>query len=801
MFRKISGDGIAPVVLIDIRSDTFQTISHILSALEHPEHIIVTHTNQALEASLSRLRLVFFINHNSELECRSIPGYVIDEFQSCGTMFGLKSKLVLRPSNSSSVMPRRVIIPQGNIEFGLDGDFSSVSIKTGTGQHVHWHEYTIDTDLGRLTGNVSLHSKLYQCYLHAVTSHCLPDPLLGHTGTEESLNMLQSAAFLSFQRLGKDDAKLLESIGNLTPSRVFHPPHLKSMVTVEWSNLPVFSQHHDFHPAVLSILYHARAMEALYDKPVVFKLPRREESLLIRAASRNQVYYPLDLQNLRHSYAPISEDAVYKSRDIADGQGAEQAAYQMSWSIWNDRPGLSHGPLKLWDAMQSWKPVGPAEEGISLRYSRYWLTFNASKNWLHIYDFCQEALHCDPRDAKIKLAFSLSAASFSGTKYADILPLIPIFATDTRFRGLARPSEPHYVLSDGTHPSHARLEALMSQFALPLEQTPAHNMKTTAGKKVTKKERKQEYDRSISEMTSKAARSTVERWPDIWCDLPDQWFNTQRSTESVDAYLLSISRNISFKNHIRRLQDILNHYGTGILPNVPYQFSPQFGARSKASYPSLRDLLMSRYNYPQPPTRKRPSTGCVMPSVVTIAAESSNPPSTGEDGLSYLIQELRHSRESLQQLYGEDLNKSYSDLLGKGAPFLVQRGVPPQEALRYYRDLCSEEKDTIFSEISESLALSRNTEYDLLHISGLLPRITPRSILRELSRDRIHTLTDQWKHAIIRYAVAFLKYQQSQRLLDLSSRHRDEELLREAETACEEVAAVCSPDWLLIQVS
>ncbi|KAH9046985.1 hypothetical protein EDB83DRAFT_2634842 [Lactarius deliciosus] len=163
-------------------------------------------TNQALEASLIRLRLVFFVNQNSELECRSMPGYVVDDLQSSGTMFGLKNQLVLRPSNGSSETPRQVIIPQGNIEFGMDGDFSRVSITTGTARNVDWHEYTINTDLGRLAGNVSLRSKVYQCYLHALMSHCLPDPLLGHTGTEESLNMLQSAAFLSFQRLDKDDA-------------------------------------------------------------------------------------------------------------------------------------------------------------------------------------------------------------------------------------------------------------------------------------------------------------------------------------------------------------------------------------------------------------------------------------------------------------------------------------------------------------------------------------------------------------------------------------------------------------------
>ncbi len=800
MFRKISGDSAAPVYLIDIRSATFQMISRLLSALESPEHIIIMCTNHALEASLGRLHLVFFVNQNSEFECRSMPGYVIDESQSCGTMFGLKNQLVLRPSNGSLEMPRRVVIPQGDIEFGLDGDFASVSVKTGTARHVHWHEYTIDTDLGRLTGNVSLHSKLYQCYLHALTGYCLPDPLLGHTGTEESLNMLQSATFLSFQRLGKDDAKLLDLISDLTPIRVYYPSHLRSMVTVKWNNLPILSQHHDFHPAVLSILDHAHAMEALYDKPDVFVIPRREASLLTRTASRNKVYYPHDLQSLRHSPSSISEDVAYKSRDVADGRGAEQVAYQMSWSVWNDRPCLSRKLPQLWDAMQSWKSLGPAERGISLRYSRYWLTFNAAKDWLGIYDSCQEALNRDPQDSKIRLAFSLSAASFSGTDYADIIPLILIFATDPRLHGLTRPSPPHYELSDGTYPNHARLANLMSRFALPIERTPAQTMEVqeTASKKAAKNQRRQEYNNSISEIASEVAQLTVEWWPETWCDLlPSEWFDTQRCGESVEAYLQSVFQNIDFRNHIHRLQDILNRYGTSTPPKAPYVFSPQSSARPpKVSSPSLREVLMSRANIPRPPTRERPSSGDAIPSTFTIATES-NPPSTKKDGLSSLIQELRRSRESLLQLYGEDLNKSYGDLLGKRASFLVRRSVPPQKALLQYRDLCSKKKDGIFSEISEALAPSQKQEY-VDSVSGLWPRITPRSILRELSRDRVHTLTDQWKHAFTRYAVAFLKYQQSQRLLELSSRRRDEELLREAETACEDVAAACSPDWLLI---
>jgi len=571
------------------------------------------------------------------------------------------------------------------------------------------------------------------------------------------------------------------------------------MVTVEWNSLPVLSQHHDFYTAVLSILDHARAMEALYDKPVDFNIRPRVTALLNRAASRNRVYYPHDLQVFLCASSSIPVDIAYKSRDVADERTAELAAYQTSWSVWNGQPCLSQKWYELWGAMQSWKSLGPAKKGISLRYSRYWLTFNAAKDWLCIYDICQDALYCDPQDSKIELSFSLSAASFSGTDYLDIIPLILIFATDTRFQDLTRPPPSHYDLSDGTYPDHARLVNLMSQFALTLEETPAQTMEIRAiDYRRVATERRREYNSSIDEIASTAAQSIVERWPQRRCNLPHQWFDTQGCRECVNAYLLSISRNIDLRDHIHCLQAIIDCYKITIPPDTPYVFSPRFGVKSpKAVSPSLREVLMSRTTFAQLLIYEQ--FDFAIPSTVTIGAESK-PPSSREDSLSCLIQEFQQSRESLLQLYGEDLSKSYSDLLEKAAHFPVHRGVPPQEALRHYRDVCSKQKGALFSELSEALAPSQRLE-NVVSVSGLWPRITPRSILRELSRNRIHTLANQWKLAITRYAVAFLKYQQSQRLLELSSKGRDEELLQEAKTSCEEIVAACSPDWLLIQVS
>jgi hypothetical protein len=802
MLRKVPGDQDAFISLIDIRSPTFRMVSHLLSALESPEHITIVHTPQTVEASLPRLRLSFFINDKSEIECRSIPGYVIDKHQSSGTMCGLINQLVLCPSGGSSELPRRVIIPQGDVLHTLEGDFAKVSINTGTEQLVHWHEYTIDTDLGRLLGNVSLGSKLYQCYLHAVTSHCLPDPLLGQTGTEESIYMLRSAAFKSFQRLGNYEEKLLGLISELTPHRDYYPPHLESMATVKWNGLPTLSQHHDFHPAVYSLINHARDLEVLYDRPATITILERTKPLLNRAATRNWVYYPPDLQSSAPPLPSGLGDVVYRSRDVGKGRSDGHAAYQISWAIWNDRPVLSQKWRRLWDAMQPWKSVGPARQEVSLQYSRYWLDFDIAQDWIRIYNLCRKATSHNSQDVKITLAFSLAAASFSQPEYRDILPLILIFATDIRFQGLRAPVEPQYTLPDGTFPDYNHLVKLISQSAYPIERTPAFKMSVQAnGKKKVARQRREEYNRVVDEKKSAAALTIIAQWPKKEIpDLSHQWFNASTCKAHVESYIQSIVRNSKLKDHVEDLQSVLNLYDmstTGVTDRA-YTFSPQYTAtvkHSEAVSLSIGRLLKFRPNIT---TQSTCDPDRAISSAVTVVSRSVSPSTCGK-GLGSLIQEFRSSQKRLLQLYGDDLDKSYGELLRKNDLSTTERVIPSYEALRYHRDACRERKDAIFSELLEDLNPYRRVD-EILNITGLWPRITPRSILLQLSWGHGNTLTEQWKDVIINYAIAFLKYQQSQRLLEHVSRHQDDAFFREVETICEDVAAACPHEWLLIQV-
>src|SRR6266403_3086948 len=648
--------------------------------------------------------------------------------------------------------------------------------------------------------NTSLISKLYQCYLHALTSHYLPDPLLGHTGTEEALYMLRSASCQSFQRLDVHEAKLLELIGNLTPDRFYYPRHSQSMVAVKWNDLPALSQHHDFFRVVCSLLDHARALEALYDQPAVFDTPKRNELLLNRAASRNELYYPLDLQI--SDQASSLNDVEYRSRDVPGSESAELVAYQTSWSIWNSQPPLGRSLPKLWDVMCSWGTLGPASSEVSLRYSRYWLECDFAQDWFVIYNLCRRAINENHRKSRFKLSFCLSAAAYSKSKFAGTVPILIISALDHRCQNLNPPSERSYVLPDGVAPEYKRLEDLVFQFALPIGSIPAHFFKATANTKKAQKRRKEEYDTAIRMKSSAVADSILRQWPEYSsANFHEPWFDRPGCLQRIEQYIKSISRNVRLREHVLQLQSILQDHTSVSTPvsTAPYLFSPRFITRhTKSISYSIRDVLLFRTTIQLSPTDGEPFPLQSL-DILPAAETEGGPLPVGSDSLRTLIDELRHSQRPLLQLYGNELNESYRELMERSASQSAWGAVPSHELLRLYHGECSHRKDKSFSDILAALAPSQTVE-KVNGMAGLWPRITPRSLLRQLAQDRIGSLPHRWKVMITHYALCVIKFQQSRRLLELSSRQKHEELVREIESMRSDVLAESTPDWLLVQV-
>ena len=218
--------------LIDLHSFTVKAVLTILGPLEHAAHvhIILNGETKVLKVHLSRLKLNFFLKKGvTQLESKQFREMTVDANQSFGTLTELINKLVLRGNNDSS---RSVIISHGDVLFKPEGSHVRVQIDTST-QHLSYHLYHINRQIGRLVDNGSLRSKLFKCYLHAVTAHCLIDELTGRTDTEEVLSTLASPSVGSFLSLNQMEVDLLMLLAQLTPRRQYYPRHLRVMQEVQ----------------------------------------------------------------------------------------------------------------------------------------------------------------------------------------------------------------------------------------------------------------------------------------------------------------------------------------------------------------------------------------------------------------------------------------------------------------------------------------------------------------------------------------------------------------------------------------
>ncbi|KAF8132464.1 hypothetical protein EV363DRAFT_108384 [Boletus edulis] len=203
--------------LVDMHSPTWKVVSDHLKCLDVPENLIITtfpiNTPQSspvrqLSAILPRYGLSFFMNQDGDLESRDFKHMVYDEDQCIGTLFGLENRLVLRSKVQVEGRPvhRCVVIPDGLLSADKSSHLSRFA-ENGKYplQPITFNRYTVDTELGCLTGYTSWRSKLYLAYLHVQTSvDWRPDPLTGRTGIQEALRFLRSAASRS---IGEGDTR------------------------------------------------------------------------------------------------------------------------------------------------------------------------------------------------------------------------------------------------------------------------------------------------------------------------------------------------------------------------------------------------------------------------------------------------------------------------------------------------------------------------------------------------------------------------------------------------------------------
>jgi hypothetical protein len=780
--------------LVDPRGQTFGMILNSLASLETRNNLVVTY-NAASELciELPRFRLSFVLR-NGRLHSHNFPGMVVDKDQSSGTMIGLQNQLVLR-SETQFARSRRVIIPQGKVKFLSSDNHISVAIETPGANPVLYQDYEIDTDLGRLVGNGTMMSHYFRAYLHAVTSHCLPDPLTLITGTEEALNILRSASCRSFQRLDTAEVEVLRDISALTPIRTWYPSHCRVMQQVQWSQLAPSAQHDGFRTVVQSIIDHAAQLRMFYDSQDDFTVKCLSDiHLLARAARRSAFLYSPEFAGDTNSHYQDNVDVVYVSRDLpkTEGMGNEAIAQKFSKLLYL-QPSQMEVTDQILEVAKSWGELTADDPSLGLRPSQFWEKRKLGKIWLPVYNICRRGPLADIR---FQLVFSLSSLAYTSPDARPLIPTILAFAAFPEFGPIAPPPWRNYDLSQGWEPQLERLKCVILASArrvMPFDDSPEAKLPTYEGESLylLTRRRLTRYNGRLNDEVTHEASRLLEQWPCADPSTPSIWRDWPQTPNNLIAEVRTLFTiwysNLELRDHLAKVQNVLNGHrsspeGSVALP--PYMFTPCSHHLASYSTPITYDYLFSR----APPS--------VRPLPDPMALQASSSP------LNELVSKFQHSPSNpFHRLYGEKLAASVRSLISDGESARSSRQQPyNQEVLIRYRDQCKREYldslDSVQAFLSPST--SHGDQRDMvLCTAGLWPSIAIRALLRQLSSS---SLTSEWEGVLVSLAETLLRFQQAQRLLSYCLLGRKDEFTKEAVNFVRNRDVTHCIDWLLIQV-
>jgi Protein of unknown function (DUF3638)/Protein of unknown function (DUF3645) len=780
------------ISLVCVKSETAEVLSGILSPLEHPLqiHIIFHHSSSSLNIELPRLQLGFCLNLGASLiQSRQFRGMSIDTDQALGTLVGLRNKLMLKHENSGN---RLVVLPEGTVSYEKNNDHIQVIIDKDSAAKAH--AYYVDDQIGRLIDNGSLQSKLFLCNLHALTSFCLPDPLIQRTGTEQALSILDSAAVRSFERLAGENVRILGQIARLTPGRNYYPANERVMQTVSWSSgLSFLAQHGGFYKGVKSIFDQADKAKIFHPESYV-RLPNLnhvDSKLLERDCIRSSTFRVSGFGAEDHT---VEHDATYSARDGDQNSLRGSKAFIISSIIYHERTTLqydvpSHFRDRLWEFLwQTHEIFGPQHPlpSSELKYDAG-LLLNASevvsKYWSTIHQILSRP---HPRFEKFRLMIWLSTLAFANNSDMKIIQALASFFVLPEMAQILAPPISSFCLSQGATVNKPELRRVMRLALLPFDRCPeaklsSHSWESTY---VFNERRKYQFQSNQDRALNTVTNALEVQWP---CETPATPIDVECSTY-IDMGKAMIYTKPKFKTWWEN-----------------YCFDEYLGQISDALWRRTVDsveMASSSFAIPGWNLRRRRGFICI-DVIMACSAPSVLPPrgnrklnellacSTGADNttprLTALIDRLEAQASSKYgKNYVENLRGSLHSLQDWGKEYyLPSKGDGAREILlanlrRCKRHVC-ETYETILSAVTDANEVgdsySAQTYYPSAAAAAAAvkqwPRLSPIFFLQQLTRRRWQKITNDWKRCIVQYGLALTELQRAERLVSLSANHAD----------------------------
>ena len=796
-WRLVKGE----TIMIDVNSYTARTIAAVLAPLEKPLHMHIhlldpnQTPNSRVEIELPRLQIAFDLDGNdNHLRSRQYRNMIVDPDQTMGTLVGLQSRLILRSTEN-----RMVLIPHGLFDFAITskipaGPFAScnesisqhTTVRLVDNSATRIRAYHMDETLGQIDGDGSMQSRLMLCYLHALTSHYLPDPLTGCTGTESAISILRSAAVRSIDLFTSEDLDLLARIADLSGARIYYPAHLQEMQTTRWdARLPSLAHHPSFRILVSGLLEQAARMQVFHpDKYVMFQgIQMAHEKLLEssnsdldkRSAVRTATYR---VASFGAEEWTSSLDVQYAARDIQLIPKRGERAYVIASLILRNQFAL-HNPIPDLKSVLVQKHIASATvHGVDNMYDLRRLGYDSK--WLGVASEHIKEAWCSLQEGltgvttyvnHYNLATWLSTMAFADNADFDVIQALALFYRSPQaFSSVQPPAVPEFDLAWGHDFQDSQITATLRLESKQYGQSAEASLPKLDSE--TKRQHRDRKKQTFEDRKDNAIQGFVSSLSAQW---PVQSPTTPSATEyttylNVSKSMAAIRIRIEHWYNNRQFMDYLAHVST-VIAHQPA--SSVAAPRHVLTLPPQKGYIgenIHHYNAldifaAAPP----PTTGLVPPCEpqVTIArVQRPENQSDMSERLSAFCEHLMTGAKSVcEQEYVETLlsscialdahvaNNSMRDELLVNAQSLLHGYM--QDCQKHIADFNFALKDHLSSEVGVQIQFS--------------PRIHPKFWLNQLHRDCFDNLSYPWQETVIKYALAITNLQRAQRLFRLSN--------------------------------
>ncbi|KAF2622185.1 hypothetical protein BU25DRAFT_403259 [Macroventuria anomochaeta] len=708
-------------------------------------------------------------NGDHQLQSRQYRGMILDNDQRIGTLIGLTSKLVLRRAQSAN--DRLVLIPEGAVRYHKTLSHHS-SVTIGRQERSTVHAYQLDPTLGRVLDNGAMQSKLMLCYLHALTSHWLPDPLTRYTGTEAALTILRSSAVRSFDALSLENAMLLNKLATLSPQRKFYPSHERVMQRIEWDpNLSFQSQHGDFQVLVREIFDHEKKMSLFHSKNIFEALSRSDTAWISainsdlheRASIRSSTF---QVAGFGAEYFKTNVDRAYDARDRqANSERGRRAFLAVSMFV-RDQALLDESISNLRVYQNHFyntevKGFVSAHDPPVLRYDSKWLG-PPSPLMQELWCTLHHSLATKSTISnKFDVLIWLSTMAYATKADMNVIRALVAFYRMPQLASTQIPTKPLFRLSHGSTFNIFEVQHAAERAARSYESSSEAQLCKQGSESDDQHLRRIEslFENQKGEAVQTFVAALQTQWPREHPNTPfsshmNKYLDTAPAMDTIRALFQSWYDNRAFEQYIRTISSVIER-----LPAASIA-TPRFDVPAPSKKTELGPD--GRYCHPATIFTSRPPN---------IACGSSN---TDDSSLLIAPQEpkLTAVPKSLVSTETEvkDRLDDFCQTLSACAKTTCEQNYVDSlrtRLLRQYLSACEEYFTTFGRRLEGVLEIGSTHSSGIASSIKLSPRLSPSFWLSQLNHDHYNSLSAEWRAVMVEFGLAITNLHRAQRLVAL----------------------------------